>query len=252
MHGGTISGNTALAFGGGVGVQDNGSFTMHNGTISGNTGNAGGGVSAEDGSSFTMNGGTISGNTGSSGGGVIVLSGGSFTMYNGAIRGNTVTHQGGGVGSFGGGVFTMHNGEISGNAVTNAASTNGGGGVYLQATGNFDMRGGVISGNTNATARNSGGVYADNDFTMSGAARITANNAVYLPTNSFIIIGGALTASAPVATIAPSDYLLGRSILSPASPVDAATLAAAAARFAVLPGEGKRWKVDAAGKLVEQ
>jgi hypothetical protein len=82
MNGGTISGNTAYYYGGGVYVANNGSFEMNGGTISGNTASYynGGGVYVANNGSFEMSGGTISGNTASDyGGGVYVYSSGSFT-----------------------------------------------------------------------------------------------------------------------------------------------------------------------------
>jgi hypothetical protein len=68
MNGGTITGNTARGYGGGVFVEDGGLFKMAGGTISGNTAVAdGGGVFVEDGGLFKMAGGTITGNTASAG-----------------------------------------------------------------------------------------------------------------------------------------------------------------------------------------
>jgi hypothetical protein len=53
MYGGTISGNTAARFGGGVHVYSaNSTFTMHGGVINGNTAKEGGGIDASAGTFF--------------------------------------------------------------------------------------------------------------------------------------------------------------------------------------------------------
>jgi hypothetical protein len=69
MNGGTISGNTAGGFGGGVFVDSGGEFTMQGGSITGNSAGAGGGgIGAEDGGNFTMKGGSVTGNSVTPGG----------------------------------------------------------------------------------------------------------------------------------------------------------------------------------------
>jgi hypothetical protein len=111
-----VSGNTAStssasisdSSGGGVAVEDRGTFTMNDGAVSGNTAtatgtgtlvrSAGGGVYIFDGT-FTMNDGSVSGNTATAistgtlvasiGGGVSVT--GAFTMSGGAISGNMLS-----------------------------------------------------------------------------------------------------------------------------------------------------------------
>ena len=63
MNGGTISGNSAYDWGGGVYVRNNSTFTMEGGTITDNTAKTfGGGVYVAYGT-FTMSGGTISNNS---------------------------------------------------------------------------------------------------------------------------------------------------------------------------------------------
>lgn len=89
---------------------------MENGTISGNEAKIyGGGVYVEEGT-FIMNGGTISGNTAPEGGGVYVGTDGIFIMNKGAIYGtnnpsmtNTVTDPDGGSALYvsGGGKYTI-------------------------------------------------------------------------------------------------------------------------------------------------
>jgi hypothetical protein len=103
MQSGKISGNRNTYYttsGGGVYVDNYGTFTMNGGEISGNYAyTEGGGVYVDDKGTFTMHqGGKISGNSAYSGGGVCVCDkGASFTMYGGVISGNKADNTGGGV-----------------------------------------------------------------------------------------------------------------------------------------------------------
>jgi hypothetical protein len=136
---------------------------------------------------------------------------GNFVMNNGAVlRNNRATSGGGAVLVNNGAVFTMNGGTISDNTATGTTS---GGGVYVNgATAAFTMNGGTISGNT---ATNGAGVYVNNGtFTMSGNAKVDADNAVYLAANMFITIDGSLSAATPVATITPNAYADGRRVLA--------------------------------------
>jgi hypothetical protein len=82
--GSKISGNYNSSYnGGGVYVDNSGTFTQSGGEISGNTASYGGGVYVDSSGTFTMNGGEISGNIASYGGGVYVLSSGTFTKQSG-------------------------------------------------------------------------------------------------------------------------------------------------------------------------
>jgi hypothetical protein len=164
MTGGTISGNSASIYGGGVfvnagGSGDNAGFTMTGGTISGNSASTnGGGVAVDAGSgaaAFTMTGGTISGNKTS--GGVYVSAGSgaaAFTMTGGTISGNKANTSGGGVSVVAGSgtaAFTMEGGTISGNS--DGGYSYGGGGVSVGVSSSggaagFTMTGGIISGNS--------------------------------------------------------------------------------------------------------
>jgi hypothetical protein len=151
MSDGTISGNSAY-HGGGVVVNSSGTFTMSGGTISGNSAKwSGGGVSVDGRGTFTMNDGTISGNSADWGGGVDVY--GTFTMSGGTISRNS-TDWGGGVSVNNNGTFTMSGGIISGNSASGGLF--GGGGVIVDGRGTFTMSDGTISGNT---AKWGGGVW---------------------------------------------------------------------------------------------
>lgn len=236
MYGGTISGNHADAqcWGvGGAGVEiQNGTFKMYGGTISDNyeenTGSnyGGGGVCAHTSGTFTMYGGIISDNQSVTDAGGVTVVGGTMNIYGGTISNNTADNNGGGIWTNingfiisgnsvienntavkGGGVYygsssnTMtisDSARISGNTATRY-----GGGIYFDSEGTLTMNGGSITGNT--TNDTGGGVYFGGDtFRISGNLDISGNkkagadNNVYLPTNKYITIAGALTGSNPI------------------------------------------------------
>lgn len=236
MYGGTISGNYFDgefdgSCGAGVEIQ-NGTFKMYGGTISDNheeyarSNYGGGGVCAHSSGTFTMYGGTISNNHSVTDAGGVAVVGGIMNIYGGTIRNNTADNNGGGIWTNingfiisgnsvienntavkGGGVYygsssnTMtisESARISGNTATRY-----GGGIYFDKEGTLTMNGGSITGNT-ATC-DGGGVYFGGDtFSISGNLDISGNkkagadNNVYLPTNKYITIAGALTGSNPI------------------------------------------------------
>lgn len=236
MYGGTISGNHADAQcwgSGGAGVEiHNGTFKMYGGTISDNyeenTGSnyGGGGVCAHSSGTFTMYGGTINNNHSVTDAGGVTVVGGAMNIYGGTIRDNTADNNGGGIWTNingfiisgnsvienntavkGGGVYygsssnTMtisESARISGNTATRY-----GGGIYFDKEGTLVMNGGSITGNT--ATDDGGGVYFNGGaFNISGNLDISGNkksgadNNVYLPTNKYITIAGALTGSNPI------------------------------------------------------
>ena len=236
MYGGTISGNHADAQcwgAGGAGVEiQNGTFTMYGGTISDNyeenTGSnyGGGGVCAHTSGTFTMYGGIISDNQSVTDAGGVTVVGGTMNIYGGTISSNIAKGDGGGIWTKingfiisgnsvienntavkGGGVYygsssnTMtisESARISGNTATRY-----GGGIYFDKDGTLTMNGGSITGNTSTD--DGGGVYfTGNTFRISGNLDISGNkkagadNNVYLPTNKYINIAGALTGSNPI------------------------------------------------------
>jgi hypothetical protein len=154
-----------------------GTFEMKG--FSGITGYAASGVFLNGKSSrFTLSGnGSITYNSAAYYGGGVRINEGVFTMESGRISNNNVRGEdavihygGGGVCLYGTGAeFYMYGGEISSNTATN------GGGVA--ASGPFTMSGGVIKNNTART--NGGGVNIDGgEFTMTGGAIISDNNAI--------------------------------------------------------------------------
>ena len=232
MYGGEISGNHG---GQGAGIEtQNGTVTMYGGTISDNHVDAasnygGGGVCAHSSGRFTMYGGTISNNESTKGGGgVTVWGGGLVTIAGGTISGNKATKNGGGIytngtltisgnsvienneAGNGGGVFyygtySSSSMTISGSAkiAGNTATDNGGGICFENGKGTLTMNGGSITGNT--TNGTGGGVYfkggafnISGNLDISGNKKSGADNNVYLPTNKYITIAGALTGSNPI------------------------------------------------------
>jgi len=149
--GASVTGNiNRYNYGGGVCVNNGGTFIMSGGTISGNTASYGGGVYV-NGGIFNMNGGVISGNTVNYGGGVCVNNKGTFTIQSGTISGNTASY-GGGVYILNSGIFTMQGGTIS----DNVANKSNGGGIYLEVnSGTFTKTGGTIHGNDKPNLQNS-------------------------------------------------------------------------------------------------
>lgn len=151
-----ITGNASSNSGGGVAVNNGGTFNMSGGTISGNSSNnSSGGVDVFNGT-FNMSGGTINGNTAPSGGGLSCI-GGTFSMTGGTINGNSTTTNGGGV--FNSGTFNMSGGIINGNTAVIS-----GGGVYILGAGIFTKTGGGTiygqNGGANANTASSGNGHA--------------------------------------------------------------------------------------------
>ena len=188
MYGGSITGNKV-----GVNVGSGCIFTMYGGSITANEAGTDWGGGVRNDGTFTMYDGVISNNSADIGGGV--YNKGKFTMSNGTIINNTAAESDGGGGVYNQGTFTMSDGEISGNTTTF------GGGVRNYGT--FTMSGGMITGNT--AANNGGGVNNYNGtFNISGNVTITGNkkgsvaNNVYLPAGSTITLAGALGTNASI------------------------------------------------------
>ena len=223
---------------GGAGVEiQNGTFKMYGGTISDNyeenTGSnyGGGGVCAHTSGTFTMYGGIISDNQSVTDAGGVTVVGGTMNIYGGTIRNNTAKNYGGGIwtnsnefkisgnsvienntaGVDGGGLCYYasysYNMTISDSArISGNTATGNGGGICFESKGTLTMNGGSITGNT-ATGTNGtgGGVYfkggafnISGNLDISGNKKSGADNNVYLPTNKYITIVGALTGSNPI------------------------------------------------------
>ena len=182
MRGGSVTGNTAGAWSGGI--ENFGMFTMYDGIVSTNsaTEDAGG---VYNGGVFTMYGGSIRENTAKYGGGV--CNDGKMTLHDGEIRSNLAQESGGGIyngdrlvinggqiasntaATSGGGIendgtCTMYGGMIGGASATDANMAYLGGGVCVYS-GSFAMYGGTIEKNTGVDG---GGVENEALFTVQG------------------------------------------------------------------------------------
>lgn len=165
---GSISGNTASGYGGGVYIAGDGDFTMNGGMVKENktTGNHGGGIFL-NGGNFSLRNGDILDNLSNSMGGGVYLYGGTFIMEDGNIAGNSSTSEGGGACIVNNGNFTMNDGNI----VRNHSNLNGGG-VYLDG-GTLTVSAGTIS--NNASTANGGGLYIMNGTVTMGSGMIQEN-----------------------------------------------------------------------------
>jgi hypothetical protein len=189
------------AAGGGVFIDNRGSFVMHGGLIG----------SANPGYFLSMEGNSASGYL--SGGGVLVLDG-SFEMYDGLIQGNDgwAVVSAGGVGVAENGTFTMYGGRIAKNMAEYYPS--GSGGVFTAGTCN--LYGGVITENSDFDDDNYG-VYVKSGaaLRMKGPVRIMPGNRVFLENTMTITITGGLDFS-PAADIimGPAVPTAGTALLS--------------------------------------
>ena len=241
MTGGEISGNVVYASGstdvyggGGVYVNENGTFAMSGGSIISNSvqssGRAyGGGVCLKNIiGTGTMTGGTISGNfvdTTGDGNNIYAAGGGmfvnkcAFTMSGGEISGNWSSKNGGGVAVGGiGYAFVMTGGEISGNTAKCLGWYNcyGGGGVYVNNSATFAMTNSVVSGNV---ASKGGGVYVNvGTLRVSGSSVVSGNTNsvgqsrnVYLASSRTITVEG-LAAGASIGVQTATEPTLGNSV----------------------------------------
>jgi len=102
-----------------------GTFTMNDGRIADNSDQWGGGVNVNEKGTFNMKGGLIENNIASEhGGGVFVNGNSSFNMQNGSISRNRADKNGGGVYVGNKGVFRMTGGIINGLDSTDGSNTN--------------------------------------------------------------------------------------------------------------------------------
>ncbi|MBQ2829397.1 MAG: InlB B-repeat-containing protein [Oscillospiraceae bacterium] len=247
MNGGTIAGNGAYYYGGGVYVGAHaaanpydtsvllrlqGKFVMNGGDISSNTATVygGGGVCVESGI-FEMNtGATISGNTANdsymAGGGVYLSDLTAFnagaatssmcTMDGGTITGNHAPNGNGGGMCVQSGSLTMENGA----AITNNDAANSGG-VFLDAYGKLTMSDGTaITGNTatggagGVSNSNGGQFYLQGDIDISGNKQGTAGsgfeNSNVFAGSGGIRITGELTYDTPIGVSYYDYYQVGQ------------------------------------------
>lgn len=188
MNGGTISGNTALDYGGGVLTfpqqGEKVTININGGTISGNqvTKGSGGAIAAFFGDSeVNIKGGTLAENSAQNyGGGIFLYTVTNVTISDGVISENKAA-AGGGVYLWEGSAVKQTGGSIENNVA------NAGGGVF---GGTYTMTGGVIKDNNNALteenrrAAKGDGVYVGAAFNLGNNAVVSTNNDVYLKKGS--------------------------------------------------------------------
>ena len=188
MNGGTISGNTALDYGGGVLTfpqqGEKVTININGGTISGNqvTKGSGGAIAAFFGDSeVNIKGGKLAENSAQNyGGGIFLYTVTNVTISDGVISKNKAA-AGGGVCLWGGSAVKQTGGSIENNVA------NAGGGVF---GGTYTMTGGVIKDNNNALteenrrAAKGDGVYVGAAFNLGNNAVVRTNNDVYLKKGS--------------------------------------------------------------------
>lgn len=215
---GSVSYNEATSNGGGIYLL-NGSVTLQGGAVSNNKAKNGGGVHTTSSPTLEMTGGVISNNVATVNGGGVNLSG-TLTMTGGSIEYNTAASDGGGVYVDAGTTFNMTTSTDGTSPQITSNNAKNGGGVYLVNMGILGMGDGIISGNTATTGA---GVYDNGMLSMAGAARIDANNELYLSGNADpITITSILTGTAPVATISPFNHQDGTQVLAASSGVNLA------------------------------
>ncbi len=226
LSGTKITSNTTTSGGGGgVFVADKGTVVLDGGTIGGSSSEkntsvgSGGGVYVVSGGTFTIKSGTISHNTAKVNGGGI-YNAGTCNIEGGSISGNNAGTDG--QSGSGGGVYnaktcTMKSGSsVAGNYTT---STGSGGEVYTSSSSSdFDMQGGTVGGSTASTAGKGKGIFVGGSFKMSGTAKVSDANDVYIDGVAYsdgktINITDTLT-NDTVAKITPSSWVRGNKVLS--------------------------------------
>lgn len=213
VSGGVITGGYSSTDGGGMYIKtgDTGStINMYGGSITGNSAYYyGGGVYGDSDTStaFNMYGGSITGNTARNGGGVYIdLSSVNFNLYDGKIEYNNGTEFGMGV-YFGGQTFNMYGGSVSYNSSFDNSITSYGGGIYI-SKGTLNLSGGNIKGNmlSNGLVRRYGSALyiVNNDTVVNMTGGTISGNAgdyaaVYLYSNGiFNMSGGSITGNSGV------------------------------------------------------
>ena len=231
--------------------------TIKNNKTTGDDDSGGGGVYTFMGT-LTMTGCTITGNEAATNGGGLNVEGTITNITNCTFTGNTAKN--------GGGIYTkkeegtpptvtISGGTIGGtdtdkaNKATGTGSDEGGGGIYVGedckvTLQNNGSTGCTITGNT--AAKHGGGVYVNGKtFTMSGNAKIEADNDVYLKIGKTITVNGTLSNN-PAARITPESYratTVLKGAITTGSPQNYT-------KFTVTPdGSPMTWSIDSSGTL---
>lgn len=237
-----LTGGNIAESGGGVFVGG-GNFIINGGAIANNvsSNDNGGGVYVDGNSTFTANSGTIggngAGNSAKNGGAIYIAASGKVELKGATISYNVSDTSGGGVANYG--TFEMTSGSV-----TNNTSGHNGGGVNNSGT--LTMTGGTIANNT-ATA-DGVGVYDSGTLSLGGSA-VIEGELYWVSTAEAITITSSLSpSSGTTATIRPSSYTTGISILTAGSGFTG--LANEVEKFEVVQKDNiSIWSIDDTGKL---
>ena len=246
IAGGTVAGNYADDFGGGIDMS-NGDLTITGGMIAGNYATDGGGIYFTDGtfemtdgsiannsanygggmevwySDVVIRGGSISGNTSEESGGGIYIEGSTFEMTDGSIVNNETDYFGGGV------YFRKNTVKMTGGSVTDNSAEYGGG-MFVWAS-NISISGGTVS--DNEASRWGGGiyhagdyyydeeedenVYTDNNYTLTvtGDALISGNDSlrnrgggIYIEYAKMVMNGGTISGNEVLSGVGGGVYAI--------------------------------------------
>ncbi|MBQ4648401.1 MAG: right-handed parallel beta-helix repeat-containing protein [Clostridia bacterium] len=197
MEKGTLRGNIADK-GGAVSCYSadnsgNPVFNLKGGTISGNYATTyGGGVCIRNGNGHEFSGGTISGNYAQRGAGVYVGISERTGVYNGGLTlsGNVLIQSNGSESD-------QNSGTVLGSSYI-AEATVEGGGIYIESDQPLNMNGGTVDNNVSIT--NGGGIYAKSSTVSIGGGTIS-NNKAYCDSNGG---GGGIYATQSTLTIGAS------------------------------------------------
>ncbi|MBQ7048429.1 MAG: hypothetical protein IJN86_05725 [Clostridia bacterium] len=197
MEKGTLRGNIADK-GGAVSCYSsnnggNPEFNLKGGTISGNYATTyGGGVCIRNGNGHEFSGGTISGNYAQRGAGVYVGISERTGVYNGGLTlsGNVLIQSNGSESD-------TNSGTVLGSSYI-AEATVEGGGIYIESDQPLNMNGGTVDNNVSIT--NGGGIYAKSSTVSIGGGTIS-NNRAYCDSNGG---GGGIYATQSTLTIGAS------------------------------------------------
>ena len=166
---GTIRHITSSFFDSPIIVRSGGTFIMEGGEIRNNRGNTGGAITVNGGLFELFDGAIYENYAVQYGGSMEVTVGGTLNMYGGIIKNNYAEWYGGGLELNTLSTFNMYEGEISGNI----AAGDGGGGLRVNGSSLFNMFDGLIDGNkVTSDGRfpygGGVGVYNDSTFNMNG------------------------------------------------------------------------------------
>lgn len=191
IEGGSITGNTATTYGGGIYATAGSEVLIYGGTISHNTvqstGGWGGGIYLAESSTLTQYGGIVSDNTAYIRGGGLFINDSTATIWNATYSGNTAgsssytggaeyagtTVKGGGISLWGSSNLVIYDGVYANNSAIASTETT----VYLAS-------GGVVFAADDSKVEVYGGEYYDNYATYCGSAFCASSGA------SMVFYGG--------------------------------------------------------------